>query len=306
MVALSAIAGAYRWQSAAGSESFGTLILSTFLPIAIQTALFAGLAIVCVRGSGFGMRSATGATAKFVAALLMAVAVANWVDSMMGHAGALPHKLQGSIHVWIISVIMSAIIILGLAHYFFDSHEQQVGWGVLASLIAWGIGGSIWFFGFIICEAIVSAPRAAPAAAPPSTPPPPPATATAATSTAIASSTLDQEIAQRIARIGSPLIRDARDWKMDMMADRATKKLIDDLFAAGAPRINVEMTVHNSDHQLGARLYVELPASPTARPACAKVFQDYASQHPVGPDSVTLPAAKRFMVIETTLSRPGR
>ncbi len=97
----------------------------------------------------------------------------------------------------------------------------------------------------------------------------------------------DREIDRRITSgVG---IQDARQWAR--YRKDASRKLIDDLYAAGAARVLVDLG--------SERLIAELPAAPRERAACLQLVQAYRQSAGINAASSAAAPMNRFVIIET-------
>lgn len=269
--------------------------LAVAVLVIIKTGVLTGLAFLIAPRFDVGFGTLRSAVLKFAAIVIFVDAAGQWLLVFMRSAGAVSGKGGGGL----IELLFTAALILCALHYLFDIDGQEARWIVRFMILALFLVDVGALVALRAATTTLQASRRPPTPvaavssanpASPATPTPPPAAPAPVLTDA------ERQVADRISR-HSPTLVDGREWTRNMRyasTQRATSKLIEDLYAAGAPNVYVDMAVAITAPQTGPRavslkhkLYAELPADPAQRAACIAAAANYLAQKGLPPPPQT-------------------
>jgi len=201
---------------------------------------------------------------KLGAIILFADVAVMWVIALLEAGGVMSEKTTSSVEIWAISVIGLTVMYQLAFVYLFRLSAADLKFAALMSLASRLCN----FFMWLILVAFVvswianhSQPSASPyipvSQVPPTISPGTPMTVQPGQNVPTA---LDELISQRIKQHPFEM-QEGFAWCRSGGADDADRKLVNDIYAAGADKVYVD----------GISLYAQLPGDPAKRAACMKV-----------------------------------
>jgi len=262
-----------------------TVLLGT--TTVVKTAVMVGLAIIVAPKMGISFGTLWTGVMKFAGILIFTDMALLWVNSLIGSIGGAGGRTMYVPGTFRINLLLATGLITVSSFYLFDMDGSETGMFALPmALVSRVVDFVVYMIILGVLHGIVTAAGARgarPSAISISTSGNAGAVATtqqqtvgssssAATATPVATQ-LDTEIQRRIQR-GKGGIREGRDWELhQIVEDRATKHLIEDMYNAGAMKVHIDSLL--SGGLTPALAYIELPTDPARRGACTEVAKKY-------------------------------
>ncbi|MGD0465027.1 MAG: hypothetical protein ABSB74_21295 [Tepidisphaeraceae bacterium] len=268
------------------SIAFAIMLAVTLFKTAVLTLAAVPLAAYCDVNVGL-LRTAI---FKFAGTILFGDIAILWLIAAMQSAGMISKKYDGGPAVWLVYLVVLAVVYHICFWYLFRLSGADIKFAGLMSLVSRLCN---FFMTLIVIALIMSlaASHARPTAspyvsairAPPMITPGTPLTVQPGQTGPTA---LDELISQRI-RQNPFRIQEGYAWCRTGAADDADKKLVSDMYGAGADKVYVD----------GFTLYALLPDNPAKRSACLNVAHVFRKDNGIPDTAATNNLNYQYVVI---------
>jgi hypothetical protein len=272
--------------------------------ILIKVAILSFVAWLFARKSGGSFGTPATTILKIAALVIFLDAVFLWLRTGMTESGMMSASgrgPRGTIMLELLVLVFTALFVARFVYRLDDNEATTFG-----CLIA--VGNLMVNVALVLAVAaglhllIAARTRSSAMATVPS--PANTLASTSSSSTPIADTSADRQIARRISQ-GSPIVFEGRQWKQVFFlrnSDKPTSNLIDQMYAAGALKVYIDVvggqTVEGVAAHPTAEMYVELPVEQVQRAKCSNIALAYRSENGVSSAPPFTPVDGRFLVID--------
>jgi hypothetical protein len=285
----------------AGTNGLIAMSLAAGALTLIKTVVLICLALVIAPPLGISFGLFWPAILKFAAIIIVTDVGLLWLDTALKASGGISPSGRAPYQIIFVRLGLAATLISCMSYYVFNMDLDEV------ALFAVPMAFVSWMIGFVLALILLPSFRAAvkptawsAANAPiPAVARFPGGAFPVSAPRGITPSVLDQLIVQRIYKDG-PSLHEGREWAQSISADKSTRALIEQMYAVGATKVYVDVTViplRSGKSHTFLQIYVDQPSTEAERAACQEVERVFRKENGLQP-TIPIASTGRFLVID--------